>query len=236
VTWTLTGSTGTSTVTETETTYTVDASTVIPADEAADLSWSITASAGDVENAPVTVNVALWPAALLLPDAARDYADGTPGDEAKDWTNPSNTELSGTPKGAFAGKGKAVGKSLMVSQYIFGKNASVRSIAPNAAINLYDSSDARNLTPGTWAEMVKHCADSNEGGFTDWYYPNGMEVDDLVYVYKLIAAAVTDQIGHSSEGSESTLQRLCPSCTSSYRWRSINKSGDMAASRCVRRY
>jgi hypothetical protein len=232
VTWTLTGSTGTSTVTETETTYTVDASTVIPADEAADLSWSITASAGDVENAPVTVNVALWPAALLLPNEARDHTNpDEPGDVAKDWNNPSNTELSGLVHNNRTGV--AAGKSLMVSQFLFGKYSSVRMIVPTTNVNGAYPAPADTISPGSWAEMVKHCADSNEGGFTDWYWPGWVEME-VLYNNKLVSQNRTDRIGHSSELSATTLSRFCPSCGTKWIWQ--GKNSVYSASRCVRRY
>ncbi|MDR0866314.1 MAG: hypothetical protein LBO74_15495 [Candidatus Symbiothrix sp.] len=231
VTWTLTGSTGNSTVTEGEATYTVD-----PSNEEEDATWTITASAGGVTKNPVTVSVIKWPEALLLPNAAMDYSTTALGDVAKDWTNPSNTVLAGAAYGANPA-GVAAGKSLMVSQLVPGKTQDVVCPMPSTDANLNSCVMPAQNYDFTWAEGVSRCANSVEGGFDDWYAPNYME---LKILYNSYLAATNDGRVHmmsSTESSASTAPRLCATCPGSYVHVIIGKDGpDINAPRCVRRY
>jgi hypothetical protein len=165
----------------------------------------------DGKGALTTVGIYVWDGskwfpvtivASLAPGAAKDYYETAKGDEAKDWTNASNTDsynssgYKGVPPGVDAG-------DLMVSEFVYSSNAFVTSKSPGSGTNAY--ADLSSLSSGiTWADAVKKCANLIEGGYSDWYLPNGMEMitlGDAGYLgYSTIGARTDVYYWSSTEG------------------------------------
>lgn len=133
-----------------------------------------------------------WPAALLLTDAAKNYSGDADENPAEGWTGATNGDLSGTTSYSSwqtGGTAPATKKNLMVSQYVYAGTADnpVSVQSTTAGSNNYTAAvSLSSLSAGiTWENAVKLCATSTEGGYTDWYLPNSMEIDAL-YNAKLL--------------------------------------------------
>ncbi|GHT52013.1 hypothetical protein FACS189440_21600 [Bacteroidia bacterium] len=178
VTWTETGDTGGNTVTKGGTTYEVNP-------DGSSATWTVVASADGIDQPPFSVSVIAWPAALLLSNAAKNYSGTGDDNPAEGWAGATNEALSGTSYSSWktGGTAPANEKNLMVSQNVYaGTAASPISVQSTTAgpDKLTATADLSSLSAGiTWAEAAKLCATSEEGGYTDWYLPNSMEIDAL---------------------------------------------------------
>lgn len=130
-----------------------------------------------------------WPANLLLTDAAKDYNiapytdndAGFDGSMAKTWTFATNNAGSGNYWASYPATGgtPVTGTNLMVSRYVYSSDAQVLSTTAGSD-NTTAAVDLSTLSSGiTWADAVKKCANLTEGGYTDWYLPNSMELGEL---------------------------------------------------------
>jgi hypothetical protein len=185
VTWTETGDTGGNTVTKGGTTYEVNPN-------GSPANWTVVASAGGIDQPSFSVSVIAWPAALLLSNAAKNISGTDDTNPAENWTGATNGATSGTTYSSWqtGGTAPATEKNLMVSQYVYaGTAASPVSVqSTTAGSNNYTAAvtTMSTLVNGIdWENAVKLCANSTEGGYTDWYLPNSIEIDAL-YNAKLL--------------------------------------------------